>query len=143
MTQSDIIETLLEKPYYVIDVLPKQVPADSPGQYFKVEKYFLSRLDVICRHFADLVIKLNCYADIQVSTDDESWIADFSPEDLIRLFADSVATHSALYFLINSDESLITFSGEDHYMTLYNADVELMELIGTLAGAEGLFVWKQ
>ena len=140
MTQSDIIETLLEKPYHVIDVLPKQVPADSPGQYFKVEKYFLSRLDVICRHFADLVIKLNCYAEMQVSTDGESWGTEFSPEDLIRLFADSVTAHSALYFLINSDEALITFSGEDHYMTLYNADAELMELIGALAGAEGLFV---
>ena len=140
MTQPDIIENLLEKPYHVIDVLPKQVPADSPGQYFKVEKYFLSQLDVICRHFAGLVIKLNCYADMQVSTDGESWVTDFSPENLIKFFSDSAATRSPLYILINSDEALITFSGDDHYMTVYNASAELLELIGALAGAEGLFV---
>ena len=35
------IEEYLNKPYWVIDILPKQVPADSKGQYFKIEKYFL------------------------------------------------------------------------------------------------------
>ena len=142
MTQSDIIETLLEKPYHVIDVLPKQVPADSPGQYFKVEKYFLSRLDVICRHFADLVIKLNCYEDMQVSTDGESWVTDFSPEDIISFFSDSASAHSPLYILINSDEALITFSGDDHYMTLYNADAELLDLIRQLASSEGVTLFS-
>ena len=28
---------LLEKPYWVVDILPKQVPKDSAGQYFKLE----------------------------------------------------------------------------------------------------------
>lgn len=34
------IDDLLQKPYWIIDILPKQVPADSSGQYFAVEKYF-------------------------------------------------------------------------------------------------------
>lgn len=29
----------------------------------------------------------------------------------------------------------------DHYMTLYNPDEELLELVRQCAGAEGLFVW--
>ena len=34
------IEEYLNKPYWVIDILPKQVPADSKGQYFRIEKYY-------------------------------------------------------------------------------------------------------
>jgi hypothetical protein len=43
------IEELLQCPYWIIDILPSQVPENSPGQYFTVEKYFLQgdRLDVI------------------------------------------------------------------------------------------------
>ena len=37
------IDELLQKPYWIIDILPEQVPADSPGQYFAVEKYFLGK----------------------------------------------------------------------------------------------------
>ena len=35
------IEELLQSPYWVIDILPLQVPKDSPEQYFTIEKYFL------------------------------------------------------------------------------------------------------
>ena len=137
----DTIDTLLEKPYVIIDVLPKQVPAESPGRYFAVEKYFRTRLDTICRKFAELLIRLNCYQDLLVSTDGEAWNEDFSPEDLIRFFEDSASAHSPLFILIHPADALITFSGDDHYMTLYNPDAELLDLIRSLAGAEGLFVW--
>ena len=33
------IDKLLKKQYYVIDVLPKQVPNNSKGQFFEVEEY--------------------------------------------------------------------------------------------------------
>ena len=35
------IEEYLNKTYWVIEILPKQVPADGKGQYFKIEKYYL------------------------------------------------------------------------------------------------------
>ena len=31
------IDELLETPYWIIDILPKQVSKDNPGQYFAVE----------------------------------------------------------------------------------------------------------
>ena len=52
MDKTDIIQNLLSKPYWLIDVLPKQVPAGSAGQYFKAERYFLSWLDEISWKFA-------------------------------------------------------------------------------------------
>ena len=36
-----MIETLLHKPYWVIDILPEQVPEGSSGQYFAVERCWL------------------------------------------------------------------------------------------------------
>ena len=37
------VEELLNTPYWIVDILPEQVPADCNGQYFKVEKYYLGR----------------------------------------------------------------------------------------------------
>ena len=68
MIRTDIIDSLQDKHYWLIDILPKQVPAGSA-------------------------------------------------------------------------EALITFSGDDHYMTLYNPDEKLLALAHHCASAEGLFVW--
>ncbi|MBQ7750546.1 MAG: hypothetical protein IJR77_04880, partial [Bacteroidales bacterium] len=111
MKDTDFIESLLEKPYWLIDVLPKQVPAGSAGQYFNVERYFLSRLNEFSRKFARVLIRLNWYYDLTVSTDGESWILNGSPEDLARRFEESAASHTPLSILIGSDEALVTFSG--------------------------------
>lgn len=129
------------KPCWIIDVLPMQVPANSRGRYFTVEKYFLSRLDELSRKFARILIKLNCYRDLLVSTDGEQWTDAFSPEDLEPLFQESVDSYSPLFIQIQPSDALVTFSGDDHYMTLYGPDEELLGLVRPLAAAEGLFVW--
>ena len=56
------VEELLQCPYWIIDILPSQVPAGSPGQYFTVEKYFLQgdRMEAIKQKHIDLILKLNC-----------------------------------------------------------------------------------
>ena len=140
MIPTDFIETLLEKPYHIIDLLPKRVPADSKGQYFQVEAYFLARMDTISRKFAETMIRLICYEEMQFSADGDAWSRNPDPEAVIRFFEDTVKGHDPLYILFSN--ALITFNGDEHFMTLYNADPELVALIRLLAGAEGLFVWK-
>ena len=63
------VEELLQCPYWIIDILPSQVPEGSPGQYFTVEKYFLQgdRLEEIKQKHINLILKLNCYRDISIS----------------------------------------------------------------------------
>lgn len=128
-------------PYWIIDILPEQVPADSPGRYFTVEKYFLAHLDEWSRKFARILIKLNCYRDLQISTDEEPWTEDFAPEDLETFFQESVDTHSPLSIRILPPDALLTFSGDDHYLTLYAPDEDLLRLLRPLAASEGLFLW--
>ena len=138
----------------MLPYLSRLVPADhledyshlcdrrsAAGQYFKAERYFLSWLDEISWKFARILIRLNCYYDLQMSTDGETWILNESPGDLARRFEESAASHFPLSILIGSDDALVTFSGDDHYMTLSNPDEDLLELVRQCAQAEGLFVW--
>ena len=71
-----MIEEYLEKPYWVIDILPKQVPADSRGQYFEIEEYYLEhpQIDIIYKKFTNILLKLNCYEDFVVSRDGDECI---------------------------------------------------------------------
>ena len=60
------IEELLETPCWIIDILPKQVPRGSDGQYFVVEEYFRDepqRADIKKKH-VNVILKLNCYEDV-------------------------------------------------------------------------------
>ena len=142
MDKFEKIDALLEKPYWLIDLLPKQVPASSHGQYFEIEQHFLSQLDTLCQKFFAILVKLNCYFDIQANFNGEDWTLNPTPENLESLMNSAVTLHSPIYILIGSEDALVTFSGDDHYMTLYNPDTELLELVRLLASSEGLFVWS-
>ena len=138
------IEEYLNKPYLVIDILPKQVPADGKGQYFRIEKYFLEhpQIDNIYRKFTNILLKLNCYEDIGVSYDGDEWITNPAPQELEAALLKCMADKQMFYIILKSADVLITVSSDDTYMTVYNPTEEVLELIGSLAGAEGLFLWR-
>ena len=130
------------RPYWIIDILPKQVPSDSPGRYFDVERYFRSRLDGIIRKFADLLNKVNCYCELEVCQDCESFSGDFTPEDLEHFLQETNVSPFPLYIRVNSSDALFAYAGDEHYLTLYEPAAELLALVRQLAQAEGLFVWS-
>ena len=139
------IEEYLNKPYWVIDILPKQVPADGRGQYFRIEKYFLEhpQIDNIYRRFTNILLKLNCYEDIDVSHDGDGWITNPDAHELEEALLASMAGKRMLYIVLKSADVLITVSGDDTHMTVYNPTEETIGLIETLAVSEGLFMWKR
>ena len=67
------IEELLQTPYWIIDILPKQVPKDGPGQYFAIADFFLQdeNLTAVKQRHLNLILKLNCYRDISLDEDEE------------------------------------------------------------------------
>ncbi len=82
--QTEKIEELLKKPYWIIDILPKQVPKDSPGQYFAIEDFFLKeQIGEIKGKHINAILKLNCYMDIFI--DDEK---NPSPERIRDILLD-------------------------------------------------------
>ena len=128
------IDELLNTPYWIVDILPSQVPADSPGQYFTVEKYFLQgeRLAEIKRKHIHLVLKLNCYRDIFL---DEETEINPPPERV----AGEMRKRTVF---VRTDGAMILSEPDDTHLTVFNADPPLLELIRELAAGEGLFVWQ-
>lgn len=128
------IEELLNTPYWIIDILPKRVPADSPGQYFAVEDYYLAapRLSAVKQRHIDVILKLNCYKDLSL----DEWASVNPPPEEIA------AAMTERYLNILVEDSLIVSEPDDAHMTLFNPDGELLQLVKDLAAGEGLFVWK-
>ena len=128
------VEELLQCPYWIVDILPSQVPEDSPGQFFSVEEYFLQgdRIEEIKQKHIDLVLKLNCYRDISIS--DETVV-----NPLPKHIADEMKKR---YLYIMVGESMILSEPDDTHLTVFNPDSQLLELIRQIASGEGLFVWK-
>ena len=138
------IEEYLNKQYWVIDILPKQVPADGKGQYFRIERYFLElpQIDNIYRKFINILLKLNCYEDIDVSHNGEEWITNPDPHELEAALLKCMTDKQLFYIILRSADVLITVSSDDTYMTVYNPTEEMTELIDSLVRSEGLFMWK-
>ena len=126
------IEDLLQTPYWIIDILPRQVQPNSLGQYFKVENYFLNteHLQDIKQKHTNLILKLNCYKDISID-DNKNPLPEIICEEIKKRY---------LYIMI--DEAMILSEPDDTHLTLFNPSEELLELVKEIAISEGLYVWK-
>lgn len=138
----EIVERLLVKRHWVIDLLPCQVPQDGGGQFFEVEQYYLEgpQHERLCHQFADVLLKLNCYHDLMVSHND-AWFVNPLPDDLVRWLTDALQ-HGHLCILIDDGDALITASSDDTHLTLYNPSDAILNLVEKLAIAAGLFLWQ-
>ena len=136
-----MIETLLNKPYWVIDVLPEQVPENSAGQYFAIEQYYLQTgITDIHRRFTDVLLKLNCYFDFLVClSDQEQQIYNPEPERLVSWIN---TEQKDLCIVLAGENVLVTLNHDDTYMTVYNPSEALIYRIRNLATAHGLFCWQ-
>lgn len=140
----ELIEILLEGPYWIVDILPEQVPNNADGQYFAVERYYLQpeQLRNLRHRYAEILLRLNCYHDMAVSFDNcESWERNPDPES----FVDRLIRLSGNVFLramFEAQRAMIDLDPYDTYMTVYDPDCLLLGKLKALAAAEGLFVWS-
>lgn len=139
MDYSEVIEGLLLKPYWIIDILPEQVPTARQKQYFEAEKYFMEepQRSVIHQQFRNLLVKLGCYHDLVVADGDGHCVDGPLPAALTRMFA----SLQPFFVLLETHGAMVTYGGDDHYMTLYTS-AALPPLLAPLVSAEGLFLWQ-
>lgn len=143
-----MIDDYLEMPYWIIDILPRRVSVEDGGSYFKVEEYYLKHPEEsqLRQKFCNILLKLNCYYDILVCHDTESWQKNPKPADLVRMVTMCISEERTdscpLYILIPATDTMIGINGDDTYMTLYHPTEELLQLLRLLVTAEGLFLWQ-
>ena len=139
------IDDYLDKPYWIIDILPMQVPKDAGGQYFAVERYYLDRMALLCGKYAQMFIKLNCYYDIAISHDGENWKRNPDPEDMERWLGACLSaspTVPSLFIMVNRENTLMMANRDSTHFAVYDPTDALLDLLRQLAHAEGLFLWK-
>lgn len=141
---SEMIEALMSQTYWIVDILPKQVPPARGGRYFAAEDYFLRppRIGVIRQNQAELLMKLGCYFNLTVGrTEGNEWLDDPDPDELIKLVCETDKA-AGLRVAFPGEGALFTLDGGDTYMTVYAPTPEMLELIQTIAPTQGLFVWQ-
>ena len=155
-----MIDDYFERPYWIVDILPFQVPENSPGQYFAVEEYYLQkpRWQTLRRKYLEILLKLNCYFDMQVTTDPGcGWQKNPAPETLEKLImegpeknpeeapeepTEEAPAYFTVYVLFETEDTLVVLNSDDNYMTVYDPPEHLRDLLQVLAEAEGLFMWQ-
>ena len=141
----DIIrERLYETEYWIIDFLPMQVRYQSRGQYFKVEQHYLQhpQIDTLYHKFYNILLKLNCYEDLEVQLHNSEWILNPEPSVLEEEFQQSLEKKNVLTLIDVISDFMIEINGGDTYITVYNPNEHIIELLKGLALSEGLFLWK-
>lgn len=137
------IDRLLEAPCYIMDFLPKQVPADSHGQFFKVENYLLNNYEQfgLSNRFTRVILKLMCYYHISIRWGEE--IDQPAPEKITEIVNEIMHSHSGtLDVLFPENDALLVFEWDCMNLSVYNPDDEMQALMHDIAASEGLF-WRE
>ncbi len=127
-------DRLMEQHCWILDILPKRVPAENAEKYTDLEKIFL-HTEELERKFFNVLMKLRCYYNFKVVLPDGKKIDDISADVLKELVG-----HRYIQILV--DEALIVSDPDDMYMSLFNPSDEMLEIIKTIGDSEGICVWK-
>ena len=115
------VDELLEKPYWIVDILPEQVAKNSAGQYFAIEQYYLSepKNSELRTKYANLVLKLNCYYDIVLlddfAQDYECGELNPDPDKLVGCFVGESAKNS-VSIIIKNENTMVVSNKDDTYL---------------------------
>ena len=128
---------------WVIDLLPRRVPADGAGQFFAVESHLLQggHLEQLAHKFANILLKLNCYYDLKVNCGDVK-VLNPAPEQLEQLVWQCVTGNDLPAFMhiaVTQAPTTITVARGDINMTLNQPTDDMLQYLDYTV--KGLFVW--
>lgn len=137
------IDTLLEKPCYIMDFLPEQVEPDNGGQFFDVEYYMLNSEKYIGLkdRFVAVILKLMCYYHVAILW--SGWVDRPSPKMIEEAVREIMENHSGtLNVLLVEEDALLVFDWDCLNLSVYNPSKEVQIIMEKIAFSEGLF-WRK
>ena len=97
------------------------------------------------KKLTNILLKLYCYQDFLISAGD-AVIENPAPGQLTDLidhcFEGEWRSREYINVILPECHSMIILNGDDLYMTLYDPEERLTDLVSSLAHAEGLFFYK-
>ncbi len=136
-------QKLLEKPCWIMDILPEKVGRDAEGQFFDVECFFLNNGRRFGRkeRLEGVILKLMCYYQTSILWD--GWICRPSPEVIDEAIGKIVDDGSGvLHVLFPKEQTLLVLDGDSLNLAVYNPSKEFKALGEKIAWSEGLF-WRK
>ncbi len=139
------IDELIAKPCYLIDIFPYTVPETADRRYFMVEEYFQRNRQEWNEKFRRLLLKLYCYYDFWCLFGEE--LAENPKPDLLAEWIGHCVEgdwkeRDHINIILPACNAMMILNGDDLYMSVYNPDGQLMDLISQLAAAEGFFFYE-
>ena len=137
------IDTLLEKPCYIIDFLPERVEPDNGAQYFDVEHYLLGSDKHIGLKdkFVAVILKLMCYYHVAILWN--GWVDRPSPKMIEEAVCGIMGNHSGtLNVLFVEEDALLVFDWDCLNLAVYNPSEKSKPIMEKIAFSEGLF-WRK
>lgn len=133
-------DTLFDAPYWLLDIVPSQIPQSRAADYAAREKDY--------RQPKSLKRSIPCLRSVSKRY---AAVLTVFPEDKQteapsgRQIAEAVRTHSrrgAVQLLLPKERSLLVLDAEDLYMTVYQPQPALLSLLRTEAEKRNLFLWR-
>ena len=138
------VERLLEDDYWIIDILPSQIPIEKQSEYRALtDEYFESgKVAQLHRRYADILTMINSrFKTAMLCMPEDEWT--ISPDDVA--VKDAVIHHTeqgCVDLLLTEEETLISLQAEDLYITVYHPTEEILSLLRQAVSESGFYIWQ-
>ena len=138
------VERLLEDDYWIIDILPSQIPIEKQAEYRALtdEYYESGKIAQLHQRYADILTMINSrFKTAMLCMPEDEWT--ISPDDVA--VKDAVIHHTergCVDLLLPEEETLISLQAEDLYITVYHPTEEILSLLRQAVSESGFYIWQ-
>lgn len=139
-----MVERLLEDDYWIIDILPAQIPVENQREYRDItDEYFESgKVAELHRQYADILTLLSGrFNAAMLCMPEDEW--KISPD--ANTIKDAVIRHTergCVDLLLSDVDVLISLQAEDLYITVYHPTEEILSLLQQAVSKMGFYIWQ-
>ena len=138
------VERLLEDDYWIIDILPSQIPIEKQAEYRALtDEYFESgKVAQLHRRYADILTMINSrFKTAMLCMPEDEWTISPHNNDV----KDAVIHHTergCVDLLLPEEETLISLQAKDLYITVYHPTDEIISLLRQAVSESGFYIWQ-